>query len=323
MSNVYVTAKIPQNGLNLLRKNGFNVEFNDKDRDLSKNELKEVLAKYEAVITLVTDKVDEELLKNASGDLKIISNYGVGYDNIDVLAANRKRITVTNTPGVASESVAEHAFMLILACAKRLTEADRYVRLGKYKRWDPMAFISPQVWGKTLGIVGLGKIGTFVAQIASGGFRMRILYYDPHRAEDFELLTGAEFFSDIHKLLKEADIVTIHCPLTPQTKHLIGKAELKMMKKEAILINTARGPIVDEEALIWALKEGEIAAAGLDVFEHEPNISEGLLTLNNVILTPHIASATLETREAMSKIAAQNIIDVFEGRQPFGLVKVE
>lgn len=321
MHKVYITYKIDQTGINLLRNNGFSVVENEQNQNLTQRELKEVFSKYDAVITIITDKADEDVLKSASKNLKIISNYAVGFDNIDVIAASRRDIIVTNTPGVASESVAEHAFMLILACAKKLIEADTYVRLGKYQKWDPLAFISPQVWGKTIGIVGLGKIGTFVAQIANNGFRMKILYFDPHRSPDFELLTGATYFPKVHDLLGEADIVTIHCPLTEQTHHLIGKAEFKMMKNDSILINTARGPIVDEEALVWALKEGEIAAAGLDVYEHEPHISPELLTLNNVILTPHSASATLETRQTMSKIAAQNIIDVFSGKEPFGLIK--
>ena len=185
-----------------------------------------------------------------------------------------------------------------------------------------MAFISPQIWGKTIGIIGLGKIGTFVAQIAFGGFRMKILYFDLERAEDFELITEAKQVS-IPELLRESDIVTLHCPLTEKTKHLIGAEELRTMKKTAILINTSRGPVIDEAALITALKDNVIAAAGLDVYEHEPNVPEELRTMPNVILTPHSASATSETREAMSRIAAENIIAVFEGREPFGLVKAK
>lgn len=322
MPKVYITSKIPENGIKILQNSGLSVGINNSDKNLSQEELVNVFANYDAVLTLMTDKVDADLLKSASKNFKIISNYAVGFDNIDVLEANRRGIIVTNTPGVASESVAEHAFMLVLACAKKLVEADRYVRLGKYQRWDPMGFISPQVWGKTIGIVGLGKIGTFVAQIAYGGFRMNILYFDLHRSEDFELLTEAKFCSDLNDLLKEADVVTLHCPLNEKTRHLISRDEFKIMKNSAILINTSRGPVVDEEALVWALKEGEVGAAGLDVFEHEPQINQELLTLPNVSLTPHSASATLETREAMSKIAAENIVAVFEGKEPFGLVKV-
>ena len=184
-----------------------------------------------------------------------------------------------------------------------------------------MAFLSTQIWGKTIGIIGLGKIGTFVAQIAFGGLRMKILYFDVSRSEDFELLTEARYCS-VDELLKESDIVTLHVPLTPKTHHLISKKELKMMKNTAILINTARGPIVSQEDLIWALKNKEIASAGLDVFEHEPDIAHDLTILDNVVLTPHIASATVETRLSMAKITAENIISVFEGKELFGLVKI-
>jgi len=320
MPKVYITGRIPNIGVNLLKSNGFSVEQNTSSSNLTKDQLKDIFSKFDGVLTLMTDKVDRDVIKSSSKNLKVIANYAVGFDNIDVLEAKRHNIVVTNTPGVASESVAEHTFTLILACAKKIIEADKYVRLGRYQGWDPMAFISPQIWGKTIGIVGLGKIGTFVAQIAHGGFRMNILYYDPSRSEDFELLTEAKY-CDLETLLANSDIVTLHCPLNDKTRHLIGKRELKKMKNSAILINTSRGPVIDEDALIWALKSGEIAACGLDVFEHEPNIAQELLVLNNVILTPHSASATKETRESMSRIAAENIIAVFEGKEPFGLVK--
>ena len=304
----------------LLRANNFQVDVNKSDSELARKALKDAVSKFDGIITLVTNKIDSEVIDSAGKRLKIISNYGVGYDNIDISAAKKRGIVVTNTPGAASESVAEHTFMLILACAKQVVEADKFVRLGKYKRWDPYAFVSPQVWGKTIGIIGLGKIGTFVGNIAYEGFKMNALYHDIERSEDFELLCEAKF-SDLNTLLSAADFITIHCPLNDKTRHLIGKEQFKLMKKTAILVNTGRGPIVDEEALIWALSENKIAGAGLDVFEHEPEISEALRLLPNVILTPHSASATLETRIAMSKIAAQNIIDVFSGKEPFGLVK--
>ncbi|OGD87742.1 hypothetical protein A3D81_01615 [Candidatus Curtissbacteria bacterium RIFCSPHIGHO2_02_FULL_40_17] len=320
MPSVYITSQIPQIGINLLKQKGFTVETNNSGKYLTKDQLKNVFYRYNAVLIMMTDKIDMDILKSASSNLKVIANYAVGYDNIDVLDAKRKGIIVTNTPGVASESVAEHTFLLIFAASKKLIEADKFVRLGKYQKWDPMSFLSSQIWGKTIGIIGLGKIGVFVGQIAYSGLRMKILYYDIARAEDFELLTEAKFTS-LDQLLKEADIITIHCPLTEKTRHLIGNEQFDLMKKSAILINTARGPIIDENALIEALKNGKIAAAGLDVFEFEPQISEELLKLPNVVLTPHIASATVETREAMSRIAAENIIAVFEGKEPYGLVK--
>ncbi len=320
MPSVYITYQIPKIGLNLLKPKGFVVETNNSDKNPTKDQLKEIFSKFDAVLTLMTDKIDADIINSASSNLKVISNYAVGFDNIDVLAARRKNIIVTNTPGVASESVAEHTFALILAASKRIIEADKYVRLGKYTRWDPALFLSSQIWGKTIGIVGLGKIGTFVGQIAYGGLRMKILYYDIMRSEDFELLTEAKFVS-LEELLKNSDVVTIHSPLTAKTHHLIGKEQFQLMKNTAILVNSARGPIVDEEALVEALKNNQIAACGLDVFEREPVISEELIRLPNAVLTPHIASATIETREAMSKIAAENIIAVFEGREPYGLVK--
>ena len=321
MNSVYITRKIPENASDLLKRNGFRVEINKNDKNLSRQDLKDVFSQHHAIVTMMTDSIDEEIIKASSADLKIISNYAVGFDNIDILAAKRKGIVVTNTPAVAGESVAEHTFALILACSKKLIEADRFVRLGKYHQWDPLMFLSRQIWGQTIGIIGLGRIGTFVGNIAYHGFKMKILYHDISPAEDFEMLTQARRVS-VGTLLKQSDIVTLHVPLTPATVHLIGTKELKLMKNTAILINTSRGPVIDEEALIWALHENEIAASGLDVYEKEPQVAADLKISSKVVLTPHIASATIETRESMAKIAAQNIIDVFEGKTPLGLVKV-
>jgi len=321
MPSVYITSVIPRECTEMLQSKGFDVQVNSQNRNLTKKELMDVFSKYDAVITLVTDIIDRDILLAASKKLKVIANYAIGFDNINLDFTSKKKITVCNTPGVASESVAEHTFLLIFACTKRIIEADKFVRLGKYQRWDPMAFLSNQIWGKTIGIVGLGKIGTFVAQIAFGGLRMKILYFDVSRSEDFELLTEARYCS-IDELLKESDIVTLHVPLTPKTHHLISKSQFRIMKNTAILINTARGSIVNQEDLIWALKNKEIASAGLDVFEHEPDITHELTILDNVVLTPHIASATVETRLSMAKITAENIIAVFGGKEPFGLVKV-
>lgn len=303
-----------------MRSKGFDVQTNEQYRNLTKRELIDIFTKYDAAITLMTDKIDKDVLSAASKKLKVVANYAVGYDNIDLAFAAKKNIIVCNTPGVASESVAEHTFLLILACAKKIIAADKFVRIGKYQRWDPMVFLSSQIWGKTIGIIGLGRIGTFVARIAYAGLRMKILYFDIAPSEDFELLTEAKYAS-VEELLKESDIVTLHCPLTAKTRHLISKKELKIMKNTAILVNTSRGAIINQEDLIWALKNNEIAAAGLDVFEHEPEIPHELTVLDNVVLTPHIASATVETRLSMAKISAENIISVFEGKEPFGLVR--
>lgn len=322
MNTVYITRKIPELAAEILKRKGFKVIVNDQPKNLTPAQLKEIFQKYHAIITMITDRINEDIIKSASSGLKVISNYAVGIDNVDVLAAKRHGIIVTNTPAVAGESVAEHTFALILACSKKLVEADRFVRLGKYHQWDPLMFLSNQLWGQTIGIVGLGRIGTYVAYIAYHGFKMNILYHDIVRAEDFEMLTEAKSVS-LETLLKQSDIVTLHSSLTPSTVHLIGKKELKLMKDTAILINTSRGPIVDEEALIWALQENEIAAAGLDVYEKEPQVPQDLKISSKVVLTPHIASATRQTRDAMAKIAAQNVVDVFEGKTPAGLIKID
>lgn len=321
MPKVFISHNIDQTCAKTLRDKGFDVEINNSSQPLANHKFKEVFAKFDAVVTTVNDKIDEEIIKAASPKLKIIANYAVGFDNIDVLGAKRKGIVTTNTPGVASEAVAEHTFALIFACSKRILEADKYVRQGKFKSWDATLFVSGALWGKTIGIIGLGKIGTLVGHIANGGMKMNILYHDIVRSYDFELLTESKFVS-LDYLLKEADVVTLHVPLTPHTHHLIGKGELTKMKAEAILINTARGAIVDEKALVWALREKVIAAAGLDVFENEPQVESELLTLANVVLTPHVGSATVECREQSAKIVAENILAVFEGKQPPGLVKV-
>jgi len=321
MPKVYIAGKIQDNGVELLKRKGFKVDLNLTGKNLTREELKDIFSNYDALVTMPANKVDGELLFTASKNLKVIANYAVGFDNIDTEAAKKRGIIVCNTPGVANESVAEHTFAMIFALNKQLRIADRFVREGNFKHWDPNAFLSHQLWGQTIGIIGLGRIGTFVGQIAYGGFRMRILYHDISRSEDFELLCEARY-TDIKSLLNLSDIVTLHVPLTADTRGMISTTEFKLMKKSAILINTSRGAVVDEKALIWALKEKEIAAAGLDVYEHEPEISAELIKLSNVILTPHTASATFETREKMSEIVAKNIIDVFEGRTPFGLVKI-
>ncbi|OGE13675.1 hypothetical protein A3G14_04865 [Candidatus Curtissbacteria bacterium RIFCSPLOWO2_12_FULL_38_9] len=319
MPKVYVAGKIQDNGIELLKRKGFKVDLNLTDKDLTREELKDIFSKYDAVITMPTDNVDSDLLSSASKNLKVIANYAVGYDNIDERAAKKSDIVVCNTPGVANEAVAEHTFAMIFALNKQLKVADRFVREGNFKQWDPNAFLSHQLWGQTIGIIGLGRIGTFVGQIAFGGFKMHILYFDIARSEDFELLCEAEY-TDMRSVLSLSDIVTLHVPLTADTRGMISTEELKLMKKTALLINTSRGPVIDEKALIWALKEKEIAGAGLDVYEHEPEVSAELIKMSNVILTPHTASATIETRERMSELVAQNIIDVFEGREPVGLV---
>jgi glyoxylate reductase len=312
---VFVTRAIPDEGIALLKEKGYEVEINSEDRVLSRDEIIEKAKGVDALLSLLTDDVDGELLDALGGQLKVVSNYAVGYDNIDTDAAKERGVAVTNTPGVLTESVAEYAFSLMLSIAKRIPEADTFTRKGEYEGWEPMLMLGTDVYEKTLGIVGLGRIGEAVARRAVEGFGMKVLYSDPNTNEEFEKQFNAEH-RELEDLLKESDFVSVHVPLLPQTKHLIGTHELELMKDSAYLINTSRGPVIDEESLVHALTEKRIAGAALDVFENEPELAPGLADLDNVIITPHIASATKETRGKMSEIAAQNIIAILEGTDP-------
>lgn len=320
MAKIFVTRPILEEGIELLKKEGYQVDINPEDRVLSKEELKKAIFGYDAVLCLLTDKIDREVLDAAGTNLKIVANYAVGYDNVDVAAAAERKVMVTNTPGVLTEAVAEHTFALLIAVAKHIAAADKFTREGNYKQWDPKGFLGPELKEKILGILGLGRIGSRVAEIGNKGFGMKIAYYDVKRNTEFEQQLGATFGSVVD-VLKSSDFVSIHVPLLSETKHLIGKNELSMMKREAILINTSRGPVVDEIALVEALKNKVIAGAGLDVYENEPDLTPGLADLPNVVLTPHIASATYEARNAMSRLAAENIIAALKGQEPPNLVK--
>lgn len=327
---VVVTRKIPGPAEEMLRKAGHNVVVNQEDRNLGKQELSQLVSGADAILSLLTDKVDGELMDAAGKQLRIVANYAVGFDNIDLEAAKTRNVLVTNTPGGFTEAVAEHTMALALAVARRIVEADRFVREGKYKCWEPELLMGEQLYGKEMGIVGLGRIGTYVAKIAHFGFSMQILYYSHKPDMQVEAEMGAMYCDTLNELLKRADVVTLHVPLTEETKHLISKPQLSGMKKTAILINTARGPVVDETALITALKEGWIAGAGLDVYEEETSIdlassesmvSKELIGLSNVVLTPHIASSTIEARTEMSRLAAENIIQALSGETPRDLAK--
>lgn len=316
---VFVTRKIPKIGIETLRQKAI-IKVSPHDRILKQRELIKMIKgkNFDALLTLLTDHINDQVLDAAGSNLKIVANYAVGFDNIDLKAASKRKIYVTNTPGVLTEAVAEHAFALLLAASRKITESDKYVRGGKYKGWEPMLFLGKQLHEKTLGVVGLGRIGSYVAQIARG-FNMKVIYFDIARNKQFERKFQAYFASMPH-LLKEADFISIHVPLVPQTHHLIKAKHFKMMKNTAILINTSRGPVIDEKALVYALRRKEIAAAGLDVFEHEPHLTPGLKGLKNVILTPHTASATIEARNEMAKITASNILAVLEGKKSPNLV---
>ena len=308
----------------MLKAKGYEVVVSPHDRVLAREELIALLQadQYDAVLCLLTDKIDGDVLDAAGKQCKIFANYAVGFDNVDLKAAQERGVMITNTPGVLTNTVAEHAFALILASAHRIAEADRFTRAGKYTGWAPMMLLGHDVSGKTLGIVGLGRIGSRVAHHAVVGFEMKVLYYDVKRNEEFEKEFGAEFRENADDVFRESDFVSIHVPLLPTTKHMVDARLLSLMKKTAYMVNTSRGPIVDEAALVEALRNNVIAGAALDVYENEPALASGLAELENVILTPHIASATEETRQAMSVLAVQNIIEALEGRTPPNVVKI-
>lgn len=315
---ILLTHRIPENGLALLREAG-EIDVWEHEAVMPRDEILRRVKDADAIVSMVTDKMDSEVFEAAGPQLKVVANYAVGFDNIDVREAERRGIVVTNTPGVLTQAVAEHALGMMIAVARRIVEADDFTRAGKYKGWMPLGFMGQSLWGKTLGIVGVGRIGTWMAEAAHRGLNMKILYTDVHHDDELELKESATYHS-LDVLLKQSDVVSIHVPLLEKTRHLIGAHELRLMKPTAILLNTSRGPVVDEAALYHALKAGKLFGAGLDVFEAEPKLYPGLAALPNVVLTPHIASATIEAREAMAEIAANNIRAVLRGTAPLNPV---
>ena len=310
---VLLTGRLPREVLELI-KGEHEVEANEEDRPMERQRLLSSVGDKEGLLCMITDRIDGALLDRASR-LQIIANYGVGFNNIDVKAATARGILVTNTPGVLTEATAELAITLILATARRVVEGDRRTREGRFQFWAPLHFLGAGVTGKTLGIIGLGRIGKAVARKAAA-FDMRILYHsrrpiDKAEAEDL----GAEYVS-METLLKEADFVSIHVPLTDETHHLIGTEALGMMKTSAYLLNTSRGAVVDEQALVEVLKNEKIAGAGLDVYENEPKLTPGLTALSNVVLLPHVGSGTWETRTKMARVAAENLLEGLKGKIP-------
>ena len=322
-TKLFVTRKIPAAGLDrLLADSRLSVKVYKRDRAIPRDILLKRVKGAHVILSILTDKIDGEVMDASGPQLKMIANYAVGFDNIDVNEAKRRGIIVTNSahPGV-SESVAEHTIALIFALAHRIVETDRFTRAGKYHAWGPQMFLGTDVIGKTLGIIGTGAIGSSVVKRMHDGFGINILYSDIKRNEALEQKTGAKFVTK-EELLAQSDFVSIHVPLLPSTRHLISTSELALMKKTAFLINTSRGPIVDEKALLLALSEKRIAGAGLDVYECEPMIDcdpEDNLELRkmwNTVLTPHTASATLETRNAMANVAADNILAFLDKKTP-------
>ncbi|MES2985849.1 MAG: D-glycerate dehydrogenase [Patescibacteria group bacterium] len=314
---IFITRMIPNIAIKMLQEKGYIVDINPKDRVLSQKQLIKYLQKkpYDAVLSLLTDHINTAVF-DAAPSVKIYANYATGFDNIDLIEAKKRSITITNAPtDLSSEAVAEHTIALMLAMTSRIVEADNFVRKGKFVGWAPMHFIGTRLHNKNLALVGVGKIGSRVALFAKG-LGMNIMYTDVVRNERLEKDLGAIYYNSVDALLPHADVVSLHVPLLDSTKHLINESRLKEMKSTAFIINTARGPVVDEQALERALKHKQIAGAALDVLEFEPKPVRGLTKLPNVILTPHIASATTESRNQMAEIAAQNIIDFFEGKIP-------
>lgn len=305
----------------MLTDKGYEVDVNPEDKILSKEELLTALkAKpYNAVLSLLTDKINGEVM-DAVPSAKIFANYAIGFDNINLDDAKTRDVSITNTPGDLTNAVAEHTFALMLAVAKHIPQADAFVRAGKYHGWDGMMFWGQELDGKVLGLLGAGRIGSKVAEHAKA-MGMTVIYYDVKRNELTEQATGAEFRATPEEVLKEADVISVHVPLLDSTRHLINAERLAMMKPTAILLNTSRGPVVDEAALVEALKNKTIWGAGIDVYENEPELAAGLVDLDNVVLTPHTASATPGARNEMATLAAQNIIDFLEGNEPKNLVK--
>lgn len=316
---VYVTRKVlPEPAMKILKAN-FDLRFWPGEDATPKSVLLKEVKDVDGLYCLLTEKIDEEIIA-AGENLKAICQVAVGYDNINVVAATKRGIYVTNTPGVLTETTADMAFALLMATARRVAEADRYVRQGKWKiPWGLMMILGQNIWGKTVGIIGMGRIGSAMAKRAIG-FNMKVLYYKPKPNENLEKELCVKYVN-FENLLKQSDFVTLHVPLLPQTHHLIGERELKMMKKTACLINTSRGSVVDEKALYKALKEGWIWAAGLDVWEKEPTDPDNpLLTLDNVTVAPHIASGSIETRTKMAVMAAENLVSILRGKIPPNLV---
>ncbi|TSC55692.1 MAG: D-isomer specific 2-hydroxyacid dehydrogenase [Parcubacteria group bacterium Gr01-1014_18] len=316
---VLITRSIPSAGIDMLDAKGYEIVVNPHDRPLKKAELISMGQGASAVISMLTDKITRSVMKKIGPQLKIVANYAVGYDNIDVAASKKLGIHISNTPTVLTDSVAEHTIALMMAISKRLVEADRFMRRGKYKGWKPDLLLGTEFQKKTIGVIGLGRIGKSVVRMASRAFNMQVLYQDVKRDEAFEQEYGARYVP-IEELLRSSDYVSVHVPLLESTRHLINAEKLSMMKTSAYLINTSRGPVVDEVALYEVLEQKKIRGAAIDVFEYEPKLAgTSALTkraraLDNLIVTPHTASATIEARDEMARLAAQNVIAALENQ---------
>ena len=310
---VLVTGRLPEAVMAAIKEE-HHVVAHGEDRPIKRQRLLDLVGDKEGLLCMITDRIDGEVLDGAP-NLKMIANLAVGYDNIDVAAATVRGIPVSNTPGVLTDATADITFALILATARRVVEGDRRTRAGEFRFWAPLHFLGREVSGKTLGIIGLGRIGRAVARRAKG-FDMQILYHGRQRLEAFEENELGVSYADFNGLLEQSDFVSLHVPLTDGTHHLIGLRELNTMKPSAYLINTSRGPVVDEEALLEVLRVGGIGGAGLDVYENEPALTPGLTELKNVVLLPHVGSGTIETRTKMGLKAAENLLAGLRGKRP-------
>jgi len=320
---LFSTRDLPDKALVKLKKNKkIELDVYEKNKKIPRGILLRRVKGVDIILSLLTEKIDAEVMDKAGPQLKMIANYAVGFNNIDLAEADKRGIVVTNTPHpYTSESVAEHTIALMFALSRRIVESDKFTRAGRYKAWDPILFLGNDLYGKTLGVIGAGAIGSAVMHRLHNGFQMKILYHDIAKRPKLEKETGAKYCS-INQLLKKADFVSLHVPLLPATHHLISTKELALMKKTAYLINTARGPVVDEKALLKALNKGKIAGAGLDVYECEPlidcdpNDHLELRLMDNVVMTPHVGSATIETRHAMNQEVLENILAFVNGKKP-------
>jgi len=319
-TRILITGNLPENVI-LPLKEKYEMEMNQEDRPMDRQELLLRVKDKQGLLPMLSDSINEEVL-NCAPHLKMIANFGVGYNNIDVRLATARGIMVSNTPGVLTDATAELAFTLMLSVSRRLVEGDRMVREGRFKFWAPMLFLGREVTGKTLGIIGMGKIGKAIA-VRARAFDMRILYHNRKRINSKEEENMRVKYVDLKTLLKESDFVSLNVPLTEETKHLIGKNELSLMKSTAFLINTSRGQVIDEKALVEVLRARKIGGAGLDVYENEPSLTPGLTELDNVILLPHVGSGTLETRIKIGTLAVENLIAGLEGRTPPNFVNPE
>lgn len=316
---IFVTRKIPDKGLDILRRH-HEIEVNPHDRVLEKDEIIKGLEGKEGLLCLLTDNIDKEVIESEP-KLKMIANYAVGYNNIDIDAATKNKIPVSNTPGVLTDTTAEMAWALLFSASRRIVEGDKFTRSGKFKGWAPMLMLGQDVTKKTLGVIGTGRIGTAFA-LKSKGFDMNVIYHDKKKNKKLEDELNAKKVK-LETLLKKSDFVSIHVPLLESTKHMITEKELKIMKETAVLINTSRGPVIDEKALAKALKENWIFATGLDVYENEPEIHPDFMKLDNVVLQPHSASASIETRTKMAVMCAKNMISGLNDEVPANCVNKE